>query len=318
VNGPWRDLLASFLSLRRSLGYEMKKHERLVGQFLDWLADTRPGGDRFAVADAAEWACLPGGRPGWHAERLGCVRVWAAYAHAHDPSVPLIPADLMPRGPSRRVPYIYTGGQVAAIMDVFAEAEKTCRMRTSRWKGTTHRAMTGLLACTGMRVSEAIALKEPDIDWDAKSIKVVSAKSGRERLVFLHETAAAEIAAHLAHPNRPDRAGPDGPRVFVSSTGAKTDYTDFNHDFNRAAARAGVRSRGLARPRIHDLRFTFAVNQMTAAYRDGSDPARRLTLLSTWLGHITPENTYWYLEAPQELLGAAAGLLEHGPEGAAS
>ena len=76
---------------------------------------------------------------------------------------------------------------------------------------------------------------------------------------------------------------------------------------------AGLQVRAGARPRPHDLRHTFATRSMIEAYRSGRDPARTLTLLSAWVGHSNPADTYWYLQAAPEVAAIAAKLLEEGP-----
>ncbi|MDR2348134.1 MAG: tyrosine-type recombinase/integrase [Bifidobacteriaceae bacterium] len=303
-------LLGSYLSLRRSLGYDLGKTERHVGQFIAWLDQARPGQEGFTCADAVEWACQPGGQPLWHAARLGAVRMWAAYAHAHDPAVPAVPARLLPAGRRRPAPYVYSGQDVEAVMGALAARARDARMWTTRWRNTTAGALTGLLACTGARVGEAIGLDRADVDLDEARIRIASKKTGRERLALLHPTAVARLATHAADPARPAFAGP-GPEPFlVSSVGKRVIYNDFHFAFHRAVLDAGLEPKGRARPTVHALRHTYAVNQIAAAYRDGADPARRLTLLATWLGHVSPSSTYWYLTATPELLAAAGRLLE--------
>jgi integrase len=307
-------LLGSYLSLRRSLGYELDKTERHVGQFIAWLDQARPGQDGFTCADAVEWACQPGGRPLWHAMRLGAVRVWAAYAHAHDPAIPAIPGRLLPAGQRRPAPYVYSGQDIEAVMGALASRAGDARMWTTRWRSATAGALTGLLACTGLRVGEAIALNRADVDLPQSQIRVVSAKTARERLVLLHPSAVARLASHVADPVRPACAEEDPEPFFVSSAGRRVIYNDFHFAFHRAALEAGLEPKGQARPTVHALRHTYTVNRLAAAYREGSDPARRLTLLATWLGHISPSSTYWYLTATPELLAAAGRLLEDSAE----
>jgi integrase len=314
MNPRLRALADSYLALRRASGYRLEDAGRLIGQFVSWLGDGRPAPGAFTPADAVEWACLPGKSPQHHANRLSAVRGWAAYAHAHDPKLPTIPVGLIPETRPRSVPYIYQPQQIAGIMDVFAAGARKARTWRSRWINTTARALTGLLACTGMRVGEALSLNSADIDHASGWVTVVSEKTGVERLVMLHETALAELSGYSAHPDRPTRADHSRP-LFVCSSGTRTLYGNYQRAFHQAVQEAGVEPIRQAKPTVHSLRHTFAVDQITAAYRDGADPARRLSLLSTWLGHSSPANTYWYLSATPELLGQAARLLE--PEGGA-
>jgi integrase len=292
------------------LGYELDKTKRYVGQFIDWLDQTRPGQDIFTVADAVEWSCLPHGQPGWHGARLSSLRCWADYAHAHDPAIPVIPSGLLPASHVRSVPYIYKDAQIIAIMDQFAQTATSGRTPRCRWAATTYQTLTGFLACTGARVGEALTLNLKDFDQDTGWITITSGKTRRERLILLHRTAITALTAYLDHLDRPENTRtPDSP-LFVSGIGTRVIHANFHYSFHEAVLDVGLPDQGQARPRIHDLRHTFAVNQIMAAYHDGADPARRLSLLSTWLGHVSPTSTYWYLTATPELLGAAARLLD--------
>lgn len=301
----WAD---SYLVLRRSSGYQLQEVEYHIRSFISWLGQDNPDRDGFTAEEAIRWACQPGLQPRTHAKRLRSVGGWAAYARAHGADAPVIPAGSLPADQTRPTPYIYRDGQVRAVMDVFARRAKTGRTWRSRWKDTTFEALTGLLACTGMRIGEAIALDRQDVDMDTGWVNITTGKTGRERLVLLHPTALTELAAYFGDPRRPAAADPDP--AFVSSFGRRVEYTVYQIGFRAAVAEAGLEPQGQAKPVIHSLRHSFAVGQLAGAYRDGADPARRLTLLAVWLGHVSPKSSYWYLTATQELLGAAADLLE--------
>jgi integrase len=308
VSARLLELKDSYLSLRRSLGYRLDEAEYHIRAFISWLDENRDGQSGFSVEDAIEWACLHGGRLIGHTKRLRSIRGWAAYAHVHDPAVPMIPARALPADDARPTPYIYREGEVRKVMDVFARYAKTGPTWRSQWLGSTFCALTGFLACTGARVGEAIALDRGDVDIDTGWVKITGGKTGRERLVLLHPTALQELNAHFDDPARPSVNQPEP--AFMASFGQRVEYTVYQKNFHAAVTKIGLEPQGQATPTIHGLRHSFAVGQLAAAYRDGADPARRLTLLSTWLGHVSPKNTYWYLTATPELLGAAADLVE--------
>lgn len=144
---------------------------------------------------------------------------------------------------------------------------------------------------------------------------MIQAAKSAERLVPIHPTTTAALLQYIALPARtathPDPHGP----VFVTSNGTSYAYGPFQARFKRVREAAGLAPRGRARPRLHDLRHTFATAHMTTAYACHGDPERVLTLLATWLGHSDPAHTYWYLTATGELMARAAGLLELDPEG---
>jgi integrase len=200
-------------------------------------------------------------------------------------------------------PYLYSPAEIMALMtaaDALAPA-----LRAATW-----RALIGLLAVTGMRKGEACRLSRGDVDLEAATIVIRDSKFGKSRLVFLHPTA---VAALRSYERARDRAfpGPDAATFFVNTCGRPLDGDNLPHVFAPLAAAAGIQAPpGQRAPRLHDLRHVFAVATLLDWYRDGGDVQARLPLLSTWLGHVDPKSTYWYLQAIPELLALAAGRLE--------
>ena len=306
-----RERLDEYLVMRRFLGFRLTDLERQVGLFCTWL-DARGQTQTFTIDDAVTWARLnPNAHPSWWATRLSLVRRFAAYLNANDVDVPIIPRGLLPATKPRAVPYIYSQDDIDALLAAcgteFADERIAATVRT----------VIGLLAATGLRISEALNLGVDDIDSD-NDVLVIKAAKSHERLVPVHPSTTTALLDHIALPVRtathPDPHGP----VFVTSLGARYAYVSFQSMFKRVRQAAGLVPRGRARPRLHDLRHTFATAHMTAAYAHGRDPDRVLSLLATWLGHCDAAHTYWYLTATGELMAAAAGRLEpdeHGTEG---
>lgn len=296
-----RQSLAEYLAVRRALGYRLEGAERLLGQFLDYL-DAK-GADRITVEDAVAWATLPGRGQHWHAMRLGAVRGFARYLHEVDPRVEVPAADLLPDKSGRAVPYLYTDAQIAALI----EAAGTLRIAH---KTVTFQTLFGLLAVTGMRIGEAIALDRSDFDADLGTLTVRNAKFGKSRELPLHPTTTSALTRYLRRRDRPQPAGPTE-ALLLSSVGTRLWGSDVQTAFRALRARAGILPRSAAcRPRLHDLRHSFAVSTLLDAYRTDGDPAARLAALSTYLGHVNPAKTYWYLQAAPELLELASGRLE--------
>lgn len=294
--------LEEYLRMRRALGYDLAKLEHLAGQFCTWLAAA--GKETFTTADAVDWARLPVDADArWWGMRLGAVRTFAKYLNATGVDVQVPPAGLLPAGPRRAAPFIYSQADLDALLGACAQAFSrpllTATMRTT----------IGLLAATGMRIGEALQLATGDIDT-AAGVLLIRASKRKDRLVPVHPSTVEALIAYRDLPARtathPAKEGP----LLVSSRGTGYQRSTIEAHFARLAATAGLGPRGAAHPRLHDLRHTFATGHMAAAYSSSGDPQRTLTLLATWLGHTSTAHTYWYLSASPQLMALAATRLE--------
>lgn len=303
-----RDRLDEYLMMRRALGFQLKDVERQVGLFCTWL-EARGQTQTFTTDEAVIWARLnPDAHPSWWATRLSLVRRFAAYLNANGVEVPVIPNGLLPARKPRAVPFIYSQDDLDALLaacdTVFSDERIAATLRT----------VIGLLAATGLRIGEALNLRVDDLDFD-NDVLVIRAAKSHERLVPIHPSTTTALEQYLTLPARaathPDPHGP----VFVTANGTGYVYATFQSRFKRVREAAGLIPRGRARPRLHDLRHTFATAHMTAAYSHGGDPDRVLSLLATWLGHSDAAHTYWYLTATGELMALAAGRLEPNTQG---
>jgi integrase len=257
---PLRDALEDYLALRRALGFRLKTAGRLLGQFVSWLDDR--GTSTITTEDALAWAVLPpGASQAWQAIRLSTVRGFAAYLHGTDPSVQVPPAGLIRRGNDRATPYIYSDAEISAIV----AAAGTLR---PRFRAATYQALISLLAISGIRIGEAIALDDADLDLDRELLVVRNTKFNKHRLVPLHPSATRALTGyrHLrqhAHPR------PASPALFLSGAGTRLWHSNINLTFTRLLDQVGLTRRSAAcRPRIHDLRHSFAVASLLRWYRD--------------------------------------------------
>lgn len=302
MTGQLRHALADYLALRRALGYRLDRPEKLLTQFLSHLEST--GQDVVTVRGALEWAQMPrNGAPNWWGYRLSVVRGFATYLHALDPAHEVPAADLLPQRPQRATPYLYSNADVAALIAAASSLSTPLRRATLA-------TLIGLLAVTGMRVGEAIALDRTDIDLTTGRLLIRYGKFGKTRELWLHPTT---LDALKRYRRLRDRAAPptDTAAFLVSAAGTRLLYCNVRNTFHRLVKLAGLTPRSTScRPRIHDLRHSFAVHAMIDAYTAGQDGQARLTLLSTWLGHVDPANTYWYLSASPELMAVAGQRLE--------
>lgn len=290
------DLIAEYLRLRRFLGFNLQDAEWLLRQFATYQQSR--GNKGISVEDAVAWAISPGGDASWHASRLGAVRQFAAWASTLDPSVQVIPRRLLPRSTVRAVPFIYTDEQVTVLM---ATALATSRAKVA----LTYQTLIGLLACTGLRVGEAIRANSDDLEGGV--LRINKTKFGKSRLVPLHPSALQELTSYREAILSLHGKALDTPALLVSAAGKRLTKSAVDVMFARVRVQAGVLPHSSrCRPRLLDFRHTFATKTLMDAYREGRDPRQVLPVLATYLGHVEPANTYWYLEATPELLGEAA------------
>ncbi len=297
----WEAHVADYLRLRRQLGFTLAWDEHLLDQLTTHL--NAAGTGLLTTSGMIDWAGLPrpdgGAGASRAAVRMRAVRSFAAYMHALDPAHEVPPAGVFSHQARRSTPYIYTPEQITALLDAAAELRRYERSRIFP-------VVFGLLAATGMRVGELLALDADEVDLDAGIITVSRGKSRDPRLVPVHATTAATLTEYAAW--RTDRLEQSA-AFFTDHRGRRLSRCNTQYAFERAREAGGLLAGGV-RPRMHDLRHTFAVTTLLGWYRDGADVAGLLPRLSTYLGHSNPANTYWYLTAVPELLAHAARMLD--------
>lgn len=236
--------------------------------------------------------------------RLTVVRGFAAHLHALDPVHALIPPDVLPDPGGRATPYLYSDAEIVALMRATTDTLQT------PFGAATYATLIGLLAVAGLRVGEVIRLDRGDFDPVAGTLTIRKTKFGKSRSVPLHPTSVTALRDYLGRDDRP-RSGTPTAALFASSIGTRLRYCVVNQTFLRLIRRAGLQPRSPGcRPRLHDFRHSFAVRTILDAYRDDLDGGARLPILSTYLGHVNPGATYWYLSAAPELLAVAGERLE--------
>ncbi len=296
-----RTRVEDYLAMRRSLGYTLRGEGRMLLAFADRL--DQAGQSTITVSAALAWATEPEcAAPAQWRRRLGAVRVFARHLHALDPSCEIPSVDLLPGSSHRPAPYIYTAEEVAALV----HAAQTI---AAPMPAATCHAVISVIAASGLRVGETLALDRADVDLDAGILTVVG-KNQQTRLVPVHPSTIEMLARYAA---RRDLLCPaaTSPSFFLTTTGHRPLQRGLQQTFAKLVVLAEIQtSPGRRRPRIHDLRHTFAVNTVIGWYRSGVDVAARMPVLSTFLGHSSPEATYWYLQATPELLTLAAERLE--------
>lgn len=293
---PLKTALGDYLAVRRAVGYRLDDDGRQLARFVAHLdaSDITV----VTVATAVDWAAAtPNGGSG--AGRLRAVRGFARYLQALDPANEVPPTGLLPVRTARPVPHLYSDADIGVLMNA-------ARVLDPPSWGATVETIIGLLWATGMRIGEVLRLNPVDLDPDTGVLTVWLSKFGKSRLVPLAPTTVTALNRYREQlPATVDLA------MFVTPAGRRVDYNRFNAAFVNLLDHAGITTADGRRPRAHDLRHSFAVRTLLGWYRDGADVQALLPRLSTYLGHVEPSSTYWYLSAAPELMALAAERLDH-------
>jgi len=298
-------LVDDFLALRCGLGFDVEALRWRLRDFARF-ADRIGHQGAITVDLAVRWALSS--RPGdpVRAERrLGAVRVLARHRAAFDPLTEIPPAGLLGGVPRRTQPHIYSGAEISALL-----AECNLLRPRDGLRPTTYVAFFSLLASTGLRLSEARRLERRDVNLAKGLLTVRAGKFRKARLVPLHATGMQALARYAAQRD----AFRDVPRsefFFRTDHAPALQRVAVEKTFSRLRDRLGWTSHGRARrPRIHDLRHTFAVRRLLAWCDQGGDVDRKIHALSTYLGHAKVTDTYWYLSAVPELMAVTSQRFE--------
>jgi integrase len=294
--------LERYLSVRRSLGYDLRSDERILRRFVRFV--DQESASRVDTLLFLRWdASLPDVGTSTRSARFGKVRLFVQWLSSIDPAHEVPPRGLLPHRSERRRPHIYSEAEIVSIIAAAKALPSIYGLR-----GLTCSTLFGLIAATGLRISEALALDDDDLDAGDGVLRVRRGKLGRERLLPLDPTVVAQLVTYAAERDR--LLGRAASAFFVTEKGLRLTDCGARYNFARACQQIGLRAdqqycRHGRGPRIHDLRHTFAVRTMIGWYRAGKDPAREMIRLTTYLGHTDPSNTFWYLEAVPELLDLA-------------
>ena len=283
-----RKSLDDYLSVRRALGAKLDRAEKLLGQFITYLEQQQAL--TVTIEHAVAWATLPRRTGWWHAMRLSAVRRFTIYLRNIDGRTQIPPPGMIAHGRHRATPYLYSEAEVQSLLQAAAKL-------SNEIYAATYPLLIGLLAVTGMRISEAIALTVNDFDNGTETLTVRNSKFGKSRLLPLHESTANGIRRYLARRSQwiVKYRLIDSGALLISDTANHLSHSQAQKVWQRLRTQAGLQPRsGHCRPRIHDLRHSFAVATLLDAYRRGDDVAALIPRLSTYLGHADPKHTFWY------------------------
>jgi integrase/recombinase XerD len=270
LSGHVRD----YLRLRRALGVKLERAGRLLPQLVAYLEAA--GAATVTSELAIAWARLPQhAHPNHWAQRLAIARGFARYLQALDPATEVPPAAVFPTCRHRPTPFLWSQRDICRLL-------QSARALRPALRAATYETLFGLLATCGMRVGEAVDLDRDDVDLQAGVITIRHAKFDRPR--------------------------PRARVFFVSAAGTRLDRSGVAKTLRKITTSLGMRTETV-HPRAHDLRHSFAVDTLIRWQHSGLSVDEHIATLSTYLGHVSPADTYWYLSAAPELMGLAAQRL---------
>lgn len=288
-----------YISLRRSLGFKLEDYPWMLHDLVGYLEAA--GATTITAELALRWAQRPGStaHPSYLGKRLCVARGFARHLMAFDPATEVPSADLLHWQECRAEPYIYSDADIGALI-------AAARSLQPQLRAATYETLIGLLSVTGARVGELLALDNDDVDFDDGMLVIRYSKFNKSRELPLHASTSEALKAYAAVRDRLCPR-PKTPSFLVSTVHKRLVYVTVQHTFAQLTTIAGLGPRSpRCRPRLHDTRHSYACATLLGWYRAGVDVQAQLPLLSTYMGHARPENTYWYLSAIPELLSLAA------------
>jgi integrase/recombinase XerD len=285
----------TYLTLRRATGFAMQNAEYLLKSFAAFAAEH--GQTHVQAQTAIDWAAL-GPSVAQRDARLKAICRFARYARVDDAGHELPPANHFGARKTRRPPHIYSAREIDRLIEAALRLRPKGGLRS-----LTYATLIALLSATGLRISEALKLTVTDVTNDGLLIR--ETKFRKTRLVPLHDTTAAGLNRYLS--TRRPRSDDDP--VFIDECGLPLRYLAVRDTFKRLVSTAGIRPASIRRPRLHDLRHTFAVRVLQGSPAGRSRCGAHMAALATYMGHVNIYATYWYLEATADLMRdvAAAG-----------
>ena len=299
-----QDDLADYLALRRALGYKLIEDGRVLENFVAFVEQA--GSTHITTELALLWATQSSKTSPVHqAHQLSRVRLFAEYLSGIDSQTEIPPRDLLPTHYQRQTPYIYSECQIRNLVTAAGQLPSATGLRAC-----TYATLLGLLAVTGLRIGEAIALDCDDDDLGERVLLVRQSKFAKDRLVPVHSSTAGVLGDYAAmrarcHPQ------PSSHAFFLAERGTRLTDCMARHTFIQLSRRIGLRAPDDHHgPRLHDLRHSFAVATVQRWYREGLDVDVQMPLLATFLGHSHVSDTYWYLSAVPQLMALAGARLD--------
>ncbi|MDD4357696.1 MAG: tyrosine-type recombinase/integrase [Smithellaceae bacterium] len=295
--------IEEYITYKRSLGYVIKIESQELRRFAKYTMEI--GYDGSVTSElAVQWASLDNNfTRKYMARRLETLHTFTVYISAFDAEAQIPQNGIFGKAHMRTNPYIYKDDEVLSLMRCASGLYSPDGIRSN-----TVSSAIGLMYATGIRLSELTSLKIGDVQLKERHIFINSSKFKKDRIVPLHPTVIVKLSEYRSFIESKIGIRNDDDYFYVTSYGHRFNSRAFEYAFK--LIRTLVFGEATKRPRLYDLRHTFACNTIKRWYETGEDVNRKLYLLSTYMGHVKPEDTYWYLSATPELLGIAARKFE--------
>jgi integrase len=300
--GTMMSHVQEYLAFRRKIGFVLESPGRMLRSFARYADGVGLNGI-VTTAVAVRWATLPGKRtPSTVAKMVEAVRQFAKYRLQFDPHTEVPPYGI--GSPyRRRTPHIYSDAEIAELL-----RQARALGSPDDLQSQTYVTLFSLLISTGMRVGEAVRLTRADVDLERGLIAINKTKFRKSRLVPLHVSTTHALCAYAKirdrHPCAIESAA-----FFVNGRRRLT-LAKVGRTFAELRRKLGWEKTGKSSPRAYDFRHTFAVNRLLRWYKEGANIDERISMLSTYLGHVNVTDTYWYLTATPELLAISGSRFE--------
>ena len=311
-----------YLAERRRLGFELDTMGHALGRFARYVITTGHRGP-LTIELMAAWARQAKNGQGTRAtsaRQLGLLRPFARWLQQFEPATEVPNEAIFGAIPGRVAPHIYREDEVVELLDAASHVGPPGSLR-----GVVMQTLFGLMACTGLRISEALTLCDTDVDLKSGVLTIRQSKFGKSRLVPIHPSALQALKLYRIQRASHVPTTPETP-FFIATRGRLLGQAVSDRQahriFEQLRKQLGWANRGgHGAPRIHDLRHSFAVRRLLLWHEHGEDISQKMLALSTYLGHAKVSNTYWYLSGVPELMGLAgqrfeefAALWEEGDE----
>lgn len=296
--------LDEYLDIRRTLGFKLRDEGTALPKFLRFLE--KENAPFITTALAVQWATLPENvLPVHWSRRLAMVRAFARFLCSLDPRTEVPPQGLLPHRYHRKPPYIYDDGEIARLLQALNHLQSATGLRAA-----TYSTLFGLLAVTGMRISEPIALDRCDVDLVQGIVTVRQTKFGKSRLIPVHSSTVDKLKEYSRLRDSLFSVQ-KCPSFFLSERGTRLTQCVVRWTFVKLSREIGLRAPNDKHgPRMHDLRHTLAVKTLIRWYQTDIDVERHMPELAAYLGHTHVNDTYWYISAIPELLRLASLRLD--------